>query len=95
MKYHLTIEYCPKCNWMLRAAWMAQEFLSTFDGELEMVSLKPSENAGSFLIFIDKQIVFDRKSYGGFAEPKVLKQLIRDKIAPEKNLGHAEKKIDK
>ncbi len=23
----ITIEYCPKCHWMLRAAYMAQEFL--------------------------------------------------------------------
>ena len=79
---------------MLRAAWMAQEFLTTFGDELDLVSLKPSEDSGIFLIFVDKQIVFNRKDFGGFAEPKVLKQLIRNKIAPDKNLGHAERKND-
>ncbi|HLO43721.1 MAG TPA: SelT/SelW/SelH family protein [Leadbetterella sp.] len=92
MKYQITVEYCPKCNWMLRAAWIAQELLVTFENELELISLKPSPNSGSFIIYVGEKIVFDRKTHGGFAEPKVLKQLIRDHIAPDKNLGHSDKK---
>ncbi|MEI9935152.1 MAG: Rdx family protein [Ferruginibacter sp.] len=37
LKPTITIEYCPKCGWMLRAAYMAQEFLTTFQNELKGV----------------------------------------------------------
>lgn len=30
----LAIEYCTGCRWLLRAAWMAQELLTTFEKEL-------------------------------------------------------------
>lgn len=89
----ISIEYCPKCNWLLRAAYMAQEFLTTFDTELKSVSLVPSSINGQYRISInDGQIVFDRKDYGGFPEIKELKQLVRDQIAPGKHLGHSESK---
>ena len=90
MKPSLTIEYCPKCNWLLRAAYMAQEFLTTFTTELHSVSLQPSETNGSFVISIDNRKIFDRKEYGGFPEIKQLKQLIRDIVSPGKNLGHSD-----
>jgi len=92
MKPVLTIEYCPKCGWLLRAAYMAQEFLTTFAGELKTVSLQPSETSGAYRISINDEIIFDRKVQGGFLDVKELKQLIRDKIAPGKNLGHSDKK---
>jgi selenoprotein W-related protein len=91
MKNEILIEYCPKCNWMLRAAWIAQELLLTFEQEIEKISLKPSLEAGVFRIFVDKIVVFDRKQFGGFAEPKIYKKLVRDVLAPDKNLGHSEK----
>lgn len=28
--YKVDIDYCPGCKWMLRAAWIAQELLTTF-----------------------------------------------------------------
>jgi predicted Rdx family selenoprotein len=34
MKPTITIEYCPKCHWLLRAAYMAQEILTTFADEV-------------------------------------------------------------
>jgi selenoprotein W-related protein len=92
MKPVLTIEYCPKCGWLLRAAYMAQEFLTTFADELKGVSLQPSETSGAYKISINDEIIFDRKVHGGFLDVKELKQLIRDKIAPGKNLGHSDKK---
>lgn len=92
IKPTILIEYCPKCNWMLRAAYMAQEILSTFTEDVFAVSLVPSEIAGTYSIQINEQILFDRKTAGRFPEIKELKQLIRDKINPSKNLGHAEKK---
>jgi selenoprotein W-related protein len=89
-KPHVIIEYCPKCHWLLRAAYIAQELLTTFADELGAVSLKPSEISGRFLISVDDTEVFDRKKAGGFVEIKLLKQLIRDQIAPTKNLGHSD-----
>lgn len=47
----IEIEYCIQCRWLLRAAWMAQEF----------------------------------------PEIKELKQLIRDQVAPRKDLGHVDR----
>lgn len=35
-------------------------------------------------------IIWDRKVDGGFPEPKDLKRIIRDKIAPSKKLGHSD-----
>ena len=37
--------YCTQCRWMLRAAWMAQELLSTFEQDIDRVALAP-EPAG-------------------------------------------------
>ena len=34
MTPRLEIEYCRQCRWLLRAAWLAQELLTTFDKEL-------------------------------------------------------------
>ncbi|MVN21812.1 SelT/SelW/SelH family protein [Mucilaginibacter arboris] len=88
----ITIEYCPKCRWLLRAAYMAQELLTTFEDDLHGVLLHPSEIAGRYTVFIDENILFDRKREGRFPEIKELKQLVRDQINPEKDLGHSEKK---
>jgi selenoprotein W-related protein len=93
MKPTITIEYCPKCGWLIRAAWMAQELLTTFTDELQGVLLQPSEVSGRYTICIDSRKVFDRKEAGGFPEIKELKQIIRDVVAPGKNLGHADRKI--
>ena len=90
----ITIEYCPKCNWMLRAAYMAQELLSTFSDDVHGVLLQPSEVSGRFSIRIDDVELFDRKREGRFPEIKELKQLMRDVVAPGKSLGHSDKKTD-
>jgi selenoprotein W-related protein len=92
MKPTITIEYCPKCGWLLRAAYMAQEFLTTFSDELNAVVLQPSQVSGNFHIRIDGTKIFDRKDFGGFPEIKELKQLVRDIAAPGKNLGHTDTK---
>ncbi|TAH01371.1 MAG: SelT/SelW/SelH family protein [Sphingobacteriales bacterium] len=88
----VTIEYCPKCHWLLRAAYMAQEFLTTFEGDIKGVTLVPSEISGRYTIHVQEAKVFDRKEYGGFPEIKELKQLVRDVVAPGKSLGHSDTK---
>ncbi len=36
------------------------------------------------------EIIFDRATEGRFPEVKEIKQMIRDRITPEKNLGHSD-----
>ena len=90
MKPSVEIEYCPGCRWLLRAAWTAQELLTTFEQELGAVTLRPAEEGGRFQVSIDGQTVWDRKVEGRFPEMKELKQRIRDQIAPERDLGHSD-----
>ena len=91
MKPLITIEYCPKCGWLLRAAYMAQELLATFVDDVKGVTLQPSEISGRYTVFINNDKLFDRKEQGRFPDIKELKQLVRDKIAPQKSLGHSDK----
>ncbi|MFT3823548.1 MAG: Rdx family protein [Chitinophagaceae bacterium] len=92
MKPTITIEYCPKCGWMLRAAYMAQELLTTFTGDIHAVALQPAEVDGRYNIYINDQKIFDRKEQQRFPEVKELKQLVRDIVNPDKSLGHSERK---
>lgn len=84
------IEYCTQCRWLLRAAWMAQELLTTFESELGGVLLKPG-TGGIFEVRLDGAVIYSRKAEGRFPESKELKQLIRDRIAPDKALGHSDR----
>jgi selenoprotein W-related protein len=92
MKPTITIEYCPKCGWLLKAAYTAQEILTTFTEDIKSVALQPSEIAGRYTIFLNGEKIFDRKEQGRFPEIKELKQMIRDLVNPSKNLGHSDKK---
>jgi selenoprotein W-related protein len=92
MKPTITLEYCPKCGWLLRSAWMAQELLTTFTDDVHGVLLQPSEISGRFSVRIDEQVIFDRKTAGRFPDVKELKQLVRNAVAPDKSLGHSDRK---
>ena len=89
-KAKVEIEYCFKCKWLPRAAWVAQELLSTFEDALGEVSLRPGPS-GEFNVHIDGERIWNRKAEGQFPEPKVLKQLIRDRIDPDRDLGHSDR----
>ncbi|MGR9107607.1 MAG: SelT/SelW/SelH family protein [Gammaproteobacteria bacterium] len=91
MNSSVEIIYCRQCNWLLRAAWMAQELLSTFSEEIAALTLKPG-SGGIFEIHVNGDLVWSRKSAGRFPEITELKRLVRDRIAPDKPLGHTEKK---
>lgn len=82
-KAKIDIEYCPKCGWLLRAAYMSQELLTTFSEDLKLVSLTPSRNNGRYTIRLNEEIIFDRKTEGRFPEIKELKQLVRNRVNPE------------
>ena len=83
----LRITYCTQCNWLLRSAWMAQEVLSTFSLEMGEVILVPG-TGGIFEIALDGELIWERKRDGGFPDVKQLKQMVRDRIDPERSLGH-------
>lgn len=84
------ISYCTQCRWLLRAAWLAQELLTTFEQDLTTVALKPV-TGGIFEIRLNDQLVFSRKEAGRFPEAKEVKQRIRDIIAPDRDLGHSDR----
>lgn len=88
-KPSIIIYYCNGCRWLPRASWMAQELLTTFADELAEVTLRPGAS-GQFDIHLNEQIIWCRKSDGGFPELKMMKQKIRDEIAPKKSLGHSD-----
>ena len=84
------IHYCTQCRWLLRAAWTAQELLTTFEGEITALTLKPG-TGGVFEVRVNDTLVWSRAAEGRFPEMKELKQLVRDQVAPGKDLGHSEK----
>lgn len=90
-KPKVTITYCIGCNWMLRAAWMAQELLSTFQDMLGSVTLVPGEVGGVFEISVDDELIWERKRDGGFPDVKELKTRVRDQINPQQDLGHLDR----
>jgi len=85
----IEIEYCRQCRWGLRAAWMAQELLQTFEEELGGVTLVPG-TGGVFVVRSGERIIWSRKDEGRFPEIAELMQRVRDLVAPGRNLGHAE-----
>ena len=92
-KPSVRITYCTQCHWLLRAAWMAQELLSTFGADLAEVALQPG-TGGIFEISCDGTLIWERKRDGGFPDAAKLKQLIRDAAFPERQLGHSDRKTD-
>lgn len=83
------IVYCRQCRWLLRASWLAQELLTTFEGELGEVALVPG-TGGVFEVRLEGELVWSRAEAGRFPEAKELKQLVRDRVAPGRSLGHSD-----
>lgn len=89
-KPRIEIVYCTGCRWLLRAAWMAQELLTTFEAELAEVSLVPG-SGGVFEVRVGPDVIWSRQAEGRFPEIKELKQRVRDWVAPQKDLGHSDR----
>jgi selenoprotein W-related protein len=86
----ISLSYCTQCNWLLRTAWMAQELLSTFGQDIASVTLIPA-TGGRFQLTLDGEVIWDRKEKGGFPDVKVLKQMVRDRVWPDRDLGHIDR----
>ena len=69
---------------------MAQELLTTFPADLGEVALVPG-TGGVFQVRLDDDVLWDRAAEGGFPELSRLKQLVRDRVAPERSLGHSDR----
>ena len=85
----VTIAYCTRCRFLPRAAWLAQELLTSFAEELGEVALVPGEG-GVFQVDVAGERVWCRKADGGFPELAELKRRVRDRVAPGKSLGHSD-----
>lgn len=94
-KPRVEIQYCTQCRWLLRAAWLAQELLTTFEEDLGGVTLIPA-SGGTFEITVHTEeatkLIWSRKHEGRFPEAKEVKQRIRDCLFPDKSLGHSDVK---
>jgi selT/selW/selH-like putative selenoprotein len=99
----VAITYCTQCKWLLRAAYFAQELLSTFGTSIGEVALIPA-TGGLFTVHLthvppgseegtqaEDMLLWDRKAEGGFPETKILKQRLRNHIEPGRDLGHSDK----
>lgn len=89
-KPRVSITYCTQCRWLLRAAWLAQELLTTFETELGEVALRPG-TGGVFEIRVNDELIWSRQQEGRFPEAKEVKQRVRDRVAPERSLGHSDR----
>jgi selenoprotein W-related protein len=83
------IVYCRRCRFVLRAGWLAQELLLTLGDVVGELALVPGDG-GVFEVWVDGERVFDRAQAGRFPESKELKQLVRDRVAPGRDLGHSD-----
>jgi len=69
---------------------MAQELLTTFESEIGGVMLVPG-SGGIFDVRINGTLIWSRATQGRFPDIKELKQLVRDRVAPGKVLGHSDR----
>lgn len=83
----VTITYCTRCKFMLRATWLAQELLTTFGEELGEVAIVPG-SGGIFEVALDGEVVASNRADKKMPEPAEAKRAIRDRVAPDKRIGH-------
>jgi len=86
----VVITYCTQCRWLLRASWIAQELLTTFTTDIGELVLRPG-TGGVFTVAVNDEVIWDRKADGGFPDVGPLKRSVRDRIAPDRPLGHTDR----
>jgi selenoprotein W-related protein len=69
---------------------MGQELLSTFEDEIGELALVPG-SGGVFEVRAGGELLWSRAERGRFPDIAELKQLVRDRIAPGRDLGHADR----
>jgi selenoprotein W-related protein len=81
------ITYCTRCKFLLRAAWIAQELLTTFESELDEVALRPG-SGGIFEVRLNGEPIASNADGAAIPDPAQVKRLLRDRIAPGRQIGH-------
>jgi selenoprotein W-related protein len=81
------ITYCTRCKFLLRAAWLAQELLTTFESELDEVALRPG-SGGIFEVRLNGEILASNADGAAMPDPAQVKRLLRDRVAPGRQIGH-------
>jgi selenoprotein W-related protein len=71
----------------LRASWFAQELLSSFEGAIDEVALKPG-SGGIFEIRLEGDVLATNRDGRPMPDASEVKRLLRDRIAPERRIGH-------
>ena len=82
------ITYCTRCKFLLRAAWLAQELLATFEADLLEVALRPGAG-GIFEVRLDGETIATNREGGAMPDAADVKRFLRDRIAPGRKIGHA------
>ena len=80
------ITYCTRCKFLLRAAWLAQELLTTFESELAEVALRPG-SGGVFEVRMDGEVIASNANGGAMPDAADVKRLLRDRLAPGRRIG--------
>jgi selenoprotein W-related protein len=81
------ITYCTRCKFLLRAAWLAQELLTTFESDLDEVALRPG-SGGIFEVRLNGEVIASNAEGAPMPDPAQVKRLLRDRIAPGRQIGH-------
>lgn len=81
------VTYCTKCRFLLRAAWMAQELLTTFGEDLGEVAIVPG-GRGIFEVSLDGEVIATNRETKEMPDPSLVKRAVRDRIAPDRKIGH-------
>ena len=69
LRPRIAIRYCTQCRWLLRAAWLAQELLSTFGTDLGEVALAPG-TGGVFEITCNGETIGSARPMAAFPTPR-------------------------
>ena len=83
----IEITYCTRCKFLLRASWLAQELLTTFESELDEVALRPA-SGGIFEVRLNGETIASNAEGSAMPDPAQVKRLLRDRIAPGRQIGH-------
>ncbi len=83
----IEITYCTKCRFLLRAAWMAQELLTTFGDALGEVAIVPG-GGGIFEVTLSGEVIATNRETKQIPDPADVKRAVRDHIDPDLKIGH-------
>lgn len=71
----ISITYCAPCQFLARAAWIAQELLTTFQEYTQAMELVPGRG-GILDVAVNGEVVFSKATAGRYPELRELKEAI-------------------